>query len=308
MKHSSVVFALSLSLVSAQAAAAEKLEVVSSLPTYAALVQEVGGDLVTTSSIGGARFNPHFIEPRPSDVLRLKRADLFVHSGLDLEAWRGPLVNATGRAEVKPGGERELDLSRGIHLLNVPRGAVSRSEGDIHLFGNPHYWLSPENGLIIADEIAEKLAELDPEHAALYLGNRDRFRARLAGRIEQWKQQSRALTGAEFIGYHDQWIYLMEFLGFTMEKFLEPKPGIPPTPRHLLLLQQYTASSPVVGIVHATFYPDDAARALGERSGLPVLALPQNVGEIPEAADYISLLEYDISRLIGAAQRGRSHE
>ncbi|MCB0336157.1 MAG: zinc ABC transporter substrate-binding protein, partial [Bdellovibrionales bacterium] len=125
----------------------KKLTIVTTISTFADIAASVGGEYVETSSIASPRFNTHFIEPKPTDVLRLKRADLFIHGGLDLEMWRDPLVNASGRPDFRVGGERQLDVSSSVTLLDLPSGPLSRASGDIHLYGNPHYWQDPKNGL-----------------------------------------------------------------------------------------------------------------------------------------------------------------
>jgi len=154
---------------------AAPLKVVTTLSTFADLVKNIGGEHVEVSYVASPKFNPHFIEPKPSDVLKVKRADLFVHAGLDLELWRWPLVEAAGNREVMPGGSRELDLSRGVILLEVPDRSLSRSEGDIHLYGNPHYWLDPNNAKTMAESISKKLSEIDPVHASEFEKNLENF-------------------------------------------------------------------------------------------------------------------------------------
>lgn len=300
MKTISFFLFVFLSLSSAGTVCAESLRVVTTLPSFASIAEKIGGELVTVSSVAGAQFNPHFIEARPSDVLRLKRADLFIHGGLDLEAWRGPLVDAAARAEIRRGGVRELDLSRGISLLNVPQQAVSRSEGDIHLYGNPHYWMSPENAAIMARSIAEKLIELDAEHAARYRENLAAFLQELNVKIESWKSSAKDLRGKEVIGYHDEWIYLMTFLGMRMDRFLEPKPGIPPAPRQLIELEEYIKQHRIPAIIQPTYYSKDAAESLHRSTGAAVLLLCQNVGELSSCSDYLSMIDYDIAQIIDA--------
>ena len=169
---------------------AERLRVVATLTTFADLAKAVGGDLVDVSAIASPKFNAHFIEPKPSDVLKVKRADVFIHAGLDLELWRFPLVDAAGNRDVMPGGANELDLSHGIALLEVPIRAVSRLEGDIHLYGNPHYWLDPENAKTMARAIGEKLSAMDPEHQAAYQRNAQAFLARLNAKIPEWRARN----------------------------------------------------------------------------------------------------------------------
>ncbi len=186
-------------------AAEKRLNVVATLTTFADLAKTVGGDHVSVSAIAAPQFNPHFIEPKPSDVLRVKRADLFIHAGLDLELWRGPLLDAAGNTNVMPGQPGELDLSQGIALLEVPDHPVSRAEGDIHIYGNPHYWTDPENAKIIAKTIADKFSAMDSAHAQDYQQRLQQFTARLDQQIAEWRSQLAPFQGQEFVGYHNEW-------------------------------------------------------------------------------------------------------
>jgi len=301
MKTISFSIALTLSLLTNVASAfASPLKVTTTLSTYADIAKSVGGDLVDVKYVASPRFNPHFIEPKPSDVLKVKSADLFIHSGLDLEAWRGPLIDAAARADIRQSGEHQLDLSTGIKILEVPDHPVSRSEGDIHLFGNPHYWLDPRNGKIIAQEIATKLSSLDPSHKADYERNLSSFVSNLEKKMDQWTKLLAEYQGQELIGYHNEWVYLMNFSGLSMKQFLEPKPGIPPTPKQIEFIIDHIQSQKIRGIVQATFNSDDAAKSIASRTGVKVLILCQNVGEMSEAPDYISMIDYNISKLVEA--------
>ncbi len=282
------------------ALATTPLKVVTTLSTYAAIAQAVGGDLVEVKFIASPRFNPHFIEPKPSDVFKVKSADLFIHSGLDLEAWRGPLLDAAARADLRQAGEHQLDLSTRIALLEVPDHQVSRAEGDIHLFGNPHYWLDPRNGKIIAEEIAAKLTSMDPSHAATYEKNLATFVTSLEKKLGEWTKSLSDFKGQELIGYHNEWVYLMNFAGLTMKQFLEPKPGIPPTPKHVEFILGYIQSQSIRAIVQATFNPAEAANSIAARSGAKRLTLCQNVGEIADVPDYISMIDFNVSKLVEA--------
>ncbi len=275
-----------------------KLKVVTTLSTFADLVKTIGQDEVDVSYVAPPRFNPHFIEPRPSDVLKVKRADLFVHAGLDLELWRWPLVDAAGNAEVRPGGSRELDLSHGIRLLEVPVVALTRAAGDIHLYGNPHYWVNPENAKVMAQSICDKLCAIDPQHCEEYRRNLTDFHGRLDQKISEWKTSFDPYKGKELVGYHNSWPYLMEFLGLKMDYFLEPKPGIPPTPRQIALVEQKISSLGILVIVQPTFYPKDASKAVSKKTGAKVVLLCENVGELSEASDYINLMNYNIEQLL----------
>ena len=295
-----LVVALFLVHLPQLAEAAERLKVVATLSTFADLAQTIGGEHVAASSIASPKFNPHFIEPKPSDVLKVKRAELFAHAGLDLEAWRGPLLDAAGNRDAMPGGSREVDLSKGIALLEVPDRPLSRAEGDIHLFGNPHYWLSPENAKVMARTLCDKLCALDPSHTSEFHRNLEGFVARLDGKMGEWRRQLAPYRGRELIGYHNEWPYLIQFAGLAMTQFLEPKPGIPPTPKQVEFIEQYIKAHGVRGIVQASYFPADAARAVAKRTGVQVITICQSVRELPACGDYLATLDYNVSQLAEA--------
>jgi ABC-type Zn uptake system ZnuABC Zn-binding protein ZnuA len=301
MRSLSRLLAGALVAVSTSAGAETKpLKVVATLSTFADLVKTIGGEHVEVSAIVSPKFNPHFIEPKPSDVLRAKRADLFVHAGLDLEPWRGPLLDAAGNRAVMPGGDRELDLSQGIALLEVPAGPVTRAHGDIHIYGNPHYWMSPVHGRMIAQRIVEKLCAIDAGHCPDYLRRWEAFTAELDRRVEGWRALAVPLQGTEVVSYHSEWSYLLEFLGLKAVRYLEPKPGIPPTARHVESVEQYVRARGIRAILQASFSPAQAGRRVAKQTGAQLLVLCQNAGELPECADYLTMLEYDIQRLVSA--------
>lgn len=289
-----------LCLLAASAQADAPLQVVTTLSTFADLVSSIGGERVAVSAVASPRFNPHFIEPRPSDVLKVKRADLFVHAGLDLELWRFPLVDAAGNTDVRPGGARELDLSRGVRLLEVPDRPLTRAAGDIHLYGNPHYWLDPDNARVMAATIAEKLAALDPDGAEGYHRRLEEFLRRLDDATARWKAQAAPIRSREVVGYHNDLPYLMAFLGLRVEHFLEPKPGIPPTPKQVKFIEQYVTDKGIGTIVQATYLPAQTAEAVAKRTGMKVVLLCQNVRELPSCADYVAMLDYNVERLVEA--------
>lgn len=280
------------------------LKVVATLSTFADLVQAIGGEHVEVATIASPQFNPHFIEPKPSDVLKVKRADALVHAGLDLELWRGPLLDAAGNTRVFPGEPGDVDLSHGIALLEVPRGPVSRAQGDMHLYGNPHYWLDPRNALVMAKTIATRLSELDPAHASVYDARMRAWTRQLDQLIAEWQQRATALRGQEVVADHNAWPYLMAFLGMKTEQFLEPKPGIPPTPKHVEFLTRYIPEHGVRAILRSAYTPAGTAKGLAQRTGVSVVLVCQNVREQPPCADYVTLIDYNITHLLQhAAQR-----
>lgn len=281
-----------------------KVRIVSTLSTFADVAKTIGGDRVEVSFVASPKFNPHFIEPRPNDVFKVKKADLFVHGGLDLEVWRDALVDAAGRSEIRRGGSRELDLSIGVALLEVPTGQVSRSEGDIHQYGNPHYWIDPRAASVMAQRLTVKLIEIDPDGAVLYQKNLAVFSGELEEKIVGWQHLARPVQGRRVVGHHNEWRYLMDFLGVKMEAFLEPKPGIPPTPRHLEDVLAQVQSENLRVVVRASFNPADAAEFVVKRSGGIVVELCQNVGERPEADSYLAMIDYNVKTLVKALTDG----
>lgn len=300
-----IAFLISLLIAFSPAGArCERIKIVTTLSSYADIARAIAGENAEVRSIVSPAFNPHFIEPKPSDVLRLKRADLFIHSGMDLEAWRDPLVNAAARSELRSGGDAQLDLSRNLKILEVPEGPLSRAQGDIHIFGNPHYWLDPRNGRIIAGDIAAKLSAIDRPNAGLYRDNLEKFTERLDRKIGEWSVKMKPFAGRELIGYHNEWIYLMNFCGLRMNRFVESKPGVPPGPRYIAELEAYIKEHRIAAIIQATFYPKEAAESLRKSTGIKPLYLFQNVGETEDAPDYIAMIDYNISAIAGALGDG----
>ena len=291
-----------ITLIWAVPVCAAPLNVVASLSTFADLVEQIGGEHVEVSYIAPPSFNPHFIEPKPSDVLRVKKANLFVYTGVDLEVWSDPLLVAAANPDVRAGGKGHLRLSAGIHMLEVPDAGVTRAEGDIHAYGNPHFWHSPENVGQMVKIIAAKLTELDPDHAEDYAANLKRFQERLLLKTSEWKAQMKPFKGTEFIGYHNEWPYLMAFIECRMTEFLESKPGIPPGPKQLNELTQHAKQHTIAGIVHTSFMPTRPSATLSKRTGVPVVTLAQNVGEQKAATDYFALMDYNLEQLLTVLQ------
>jgi zinc/manganese transport system substrate-binding protein len=189
-------------------------------------------------------------------------------------------------------------------LLEVPTGQVSRSEGDIHVLGNPHYWMSPENARIIAANIAEKLSALEPQSAAMFQANLKRFTDELDAKMAAWRQSMASHRGKTVAAYHNQWVYFTEFLGLKGGIFLEPKPGIPPSPGHLLSVVERMKQENVAAIVQSSYDPVDAARTVADRSGAKVAVLASNVSEIPEARTYIDMIDHGVRSLTETLANG----
>lgn len=278
-------------------AAENQLKVVATQTMYADIVKEIGKDRVDVKYVAPPKFNVHFIQPKPTDVRNITKADLYVDAGLDLEAWSDSLLEAAGRTEFFRGRERNVDMSKGIRLLDVPDHQLSRAEGDIHLYGNPHYNMNPENVKIMAGNILEKLKSIDPVNASYYETNEKDFVLRLDGKISEWKKLCENCYGQEIISYHKDIAYFADFLGLKARQYIEPKPGIPPTPKHLEFLEGYVKANNIKAIVLPTYYPKDAADKLARRVGAKVVTICQNVGELSGADNIFSFFEYNFRQI-----------
>jgi zinc/manganese transport system substrate-binding protein len=278
--------------------AAAALRVVSSIPTLGSLAKEVGGDRVEVESLAKGYQDPHFVEPKPSLMLVLNKADLLLHVGLDLEiGWLPPLVLGSRNPKIQTGGLGNLDCSRAIPVLDVPTTKVDRSMGDIHPLGNPHYWLPPSNARIIAGEIAQRLSQIDPEGAATYRKNLAGFNARVYAAEKKWQPMASKVRGVKIVTYHKSWTYLSQWLGLQEIGYLEPKPGIPPDPDHLFRLIQAMRSEHVQLVLAEDFYNLNTARLVAEKGGAKLLDLPTDVGAKPAIKDWFTLVETILKQL-----------
>lgn len=269
------------------------LEVVTTTATFGDIVRQIGGERVSVKHVAPPKFNIHFIQPKPSDVRNVSKADLFVHGGLDLEAWVDPLLEAAGKPDLFKGAAKNLDVSKGIALLKVPT-QISRAMGDIHVYGNPHYMMTPENAKAVAQTVTDKLVSMDPEHRELYEGNLRLFLSKMDGKIAEWKNACSFCSGQEIVSYHEDIEYLADFLGLKSEQYLEPKPGIPPTPKQMLFLEQYITDNHIKAIVLPTYYSPEPANALAKKTGTRVVFVGQSVGEMDGTDDVFDFYDKNI--------------
>ena len=274
-----------------------KPKIVATTSTFASLVKEIGKDHVEVKFISLPKFNTHYFTPKFSDVRNVQKADLFVQAGLDHEIWTQAILEASGKLDLFPGASQNVAMSEGLTLLDVPENQLSRSEGDVHIFGNPHIWMSPENARIMAGTLIKKLKELDPVHAKEYEANGADFIARLNQKIQVWKTKAESIRGKEVISYHKDIAYFAQFLGFKALRFFEPKPGIPPTPKDLISLEKYMKENKIKAMIQPIYYSKDSTEALAKRAGAKVYIICQNAGEVPGTEDYISLFEYNVNTI-----------
>src|SRR5437588_9203745 len=298
-----LTIALALGTFAAPAAQAKKLNVVTSTSDMAALASEVGGDHITVESIAKGYQDPHFVEAKPSFLLKLRQADLLIVVGLQLEiGWLPPLINQSGNARIQVGAPGYLDASQFAEILDIPTGTVTRAMGDVHSLGNPHYWLDPENGRRIAKGIAGKLGDLDPSNTAYYQERFQDFDKRLAAAEQKWDAEMKPFHGRKVVTYHNSFPNFAKHFGLNVIGYVEPRPGIPPTPSHTIeLIGLMKRENCKVILVEPYFdlkTPNSIAR---ETSGKVVQYLP-SVGGEKDVTDYFKLFDYDIALLTQAFQ------
>jgi zinc/manganese transport system substrate-binding protein len=299
-----IPFGLALALV-APAARAE-LKVVASTEDLASLARQIGGDRVKVDAIARGYQDPHFVEAKPSFILKLHSADLLIAVGRELEiGWLPPLVQQSRNAKIQLGAPGYLDASLSARILEIPQGQITRAMGDVHPLGNPHYWLEPGNGRRIAEAIQKKLAELDPEHATLFAARYADFDARLREAEQRWDATMAPLRGLKVVTYHRSWPNFAERFGLEIVGYVEPRPGIPPSPRHTLELIGEMKRQGVKLILVEPYFDLKTPKAIARETGATVLVMLPSVGGEKGVDDYLKLFDYDVALLAKAAAGGR---
>jgi len=336
-----ILFLLLAALAPAPLHAAAKVKVVASLPNLGSIAREIGGDRIDLTVIASGTQDAHFVDPKPSYIVKLRAADLFVINGLDLEiGWVPPLAQGSRNAKVVPGGPGYIDASNGIHVLEVPT-SLSRAEGDVHPYGNPHYLGDPLAAEVVAGTIAAALSKVDPEGAAQYEERRKDFVGRLdqalfgkalvdlvgAAKLEReaaagtldaflsstsvggaplktklggWMGKLAPYAGRPIITYHKDWSYFAARFGVAIAEYVEPKPGIPPSARHLEELQARLQKGDIKVIVTRPYNEHRSTDLLAAKGGITILTLPLEVGGDPEATDFFKLFDFVTEKLAAA--------
>jgi len=296
-------FALAAALLAWPLTAEAQLKVVTSTTDLYDIAKSVGGNKITAVHISEGYQDPHFVEAKPSFILQLKNADVFAFVGLDLEiGWMPLLIDGARNPRIRQGGSGYLDVSRAIRLLDVPGGNVDRSQGDVHPLGNPHYWLDPDNAKRIAGLFRNKFSELDPKNASFYSANEKAFDNRLDAAARGWAAARAQIRGKPVVAYHTSWRYLAEYTGMNIVAFMEPKPGVPPSPSHLAQVMATVRRTGAKAIIIEPFYDRKTADLIAARTGAKVLVLPPSVGGVRGLNDYVSVMQYDIQQVAGAVQ------
>lgn len=294
---------LALLLTAAPAWPAGRVKVVTTTTDLASLVEEVGGDRVEAVALAQSTNDPEAFQPRPEDVFRLRSARLVVRIGADFDLWLDSLLTRAGNAKLLKGASGYVDASEGIALVEVT-GAALGSSGHAHGAGNPHYWLDPHNAEAITGSILDGLVRVDPAHARRYEARRNAFLSRLAVRLQGWEARLAPLRGVPVIAYHNAWPYLARRFRLNIVDFIEPRPGVPPSPAHLARLLKRMKAEGIRLVLKDPFEPDQVPIMLANRAGARVVVLAPTVGALPQVPAYLDLFEYNVNALARAWSPG----
>jgi zinc/manganese transport system substrate-binding protein len=291
-------------LVTSPVGAQNKLNVMTTTEDLASIAREVGGDRIVVDSIAKGYQDPHFVEAKPSFILKLTKADLLILVGRDLEiGWLPPLIQQSRNSKVQVGADGYLDASLQAQILEVPTGTLTRAEGDVHPLGNPHYWMDPENGKIIAQEIFDKLAKFRPGDRAYFEQNLNSFKSRVTDAEKRWAAMMAPYKGTKVVTYHRSFPNFSERFGLNIVGYVEPKPGIPPTPQHTLDLINQMKKDNIKIVMVEPYFDLKTPNAIGRETGAEVLVMPPSVGGVKEATDYFKLFDYDLNLLVTAIKK-----
>src|SRR3954453_15953332 len=299
-----VLFAL-IAFASFGSAAQAKLRVVSSLQDFASIAQSIGGDRVETFALAKGYQDPHFVDAKPSFVLQLSRADLLIVAGLELEiGYLPPLIDQSRNDKIHHGNAGYLDASVGCDILQRPAGQVTRAMGDVHPYGNPHYWTDPENGRVVARAITARLSQLHAAGNATYQKNLAAFEARLTQKEAEWRAKMAPYAGTKIVTFHDSWPNFAKRFKLVVAGHVEPKPGIPPTPSHTLEIINLIQSQKIPVIIVEPYFDSKTPKSIAEKTGAAMLTFYPSVGGLPEIKDYFSLFDKDVDTFV-TAMKGR---
>jgi len=291
---------------------AKKLNVVTTLPSLASIAGQIGGEYIEVYSITRGVQDAHYVEAKPSYMIKLNKADLLIYSGLELEiGWLPLLIQGARNNKVSVGAAGSLNASLVLPqeiILEKPRGEVDRTMGDVHPLGNPHYLLDPNNGMLVAELITDKLIELDASNQDAYLKNLDEFKNILQEKMSQLKINASILNNLEVVCYHPHWSYLLTWLGIKNAGYIELRPGIPPTPRHKRDIIELMKRKNIKIVVISSWKEPTKAQEVAEAVEAELIVLPGEVNALPGSEDYISWLDYMVTYLVDAALRAGLEE
>ena len=277
------------------------LNVVASTEDLADLTRQVGGDRVKVESISRGYQDPHYVEAKPSFILKLAKADLLVVVGRELEiGWLPPLIQQSRNARIQVGADGYLDASLTAKILEIPTTQITRAMGDVHPLGNPHYWLDPGNGRRVAKAVVDKLSQMAPADAAYFAARYADFDKRLAEAEKRWDALIASYKGLKIVTYHRSWANFTQRFGLDVIGYVEPRPGIPPSPGPTLDLMAEMKRQNVKILLVEPYFDLKTPQSIGRETGAKVLVMLPSVGGEKEITDYIKLFDYDLGLLVAA--------
>jgi len=295
-----IATALVVSAAAPAVSAADKIRVVATIPDLKALAEEVGGKLVDVEALARGNQNAHELEVRPSLMLKLRRADILLENGLDLDTWADVVVQGANNPNIVRGAPGRVDVSRGIQVLEVPSTRVDRSMGDVHPLGNPHYSLDPGMAPIVTQNIVDAFARFAPDRRADFGRNRQTFLSRLDEAMARWTQTMAPFKGSKVVVYHPQWIYLLTRFGLSQAATLEDRPGIPATPAHLTRIIRQMKEEQIKVIVVEPWNDLKLAGRVADEAGAKAIVLASMVGGVKGADSYIAAIDHNVNALAQA--------
>jgi len=294
------IFFITLTLILVSHMALAKLNVVATLPDYAAIAHEVGGDNIDLTVLAKPTEDPHFVDARPSFVVKLRQADVLIDGGAELEVgWLPPLLQNARNPKIEVGQPGRVQASQGIRLMEVP-AELTRAAGDVHALGNPHFMVDPIIAKAVAEHIATAFASADAAHAADYQTNEKRFETTINARLQEWGTKLLPFHGQTIVAYHDSWPYFAHRFGFNINLFLEPKPGIPPSPSHLAEVIAQMKAQKIKAIIVEPYHNRKIAEKVAESTGAKVVDFAQFPGALPNTESYVALVDRLVDNLAAA--------
>jgi zinc/manganese transport system substrate-binding protein len=290
-----------LFVMAAAGNASAAVKVITTTEDLASIAREVGGDRISVEALARGYQDPHFVEAKPSFILKLHGAALLVVVGRELEqAWLPPLITQSRNAKIQLGAPGYLDASIGARILEIPTGLITRAMGDVHPLGNPHYWLGPDNGRHIAQSIQRKLSELSPNDAPYFAQRYADFDKRLGEAQKRWNAAMAPYKGLKVVTYHRSWSNFVDAFGIEVIGYVEPRPGIPPSPSHTLALIQEMKRQNIKIILVEPYFDLKTPNAIARDTGAKVVVLPPSVGGVKEVKTYADLFDYNVRTLVAA--------
>lgn len=282
--------------------AAAELKIMTTLSDFADIAKQIGGDKVTVRSVMKGPENVHNVLAKPTDMMFLNTADLFVHSGLDAEPWRDNLLKGGRNPKIMPGKAGNVDMSAGLEIKEIPAGKIDRAEGDIHAYGNPHYTPHPVNVAKMTATLARAMALADPANGDFYVEHAKRYVNEVFETYDDLRAKLRPYSGLKVVTFHKAWDYFAEAFGLTVVTTIEPKPGITPSPGELRSVIETMKKEGVKIVIVETYSSFDQAKSVADAAGARVLVLPDHVNGVEGAETYSKLFRYNVDKLLDAAK------